>query len=220
MCSVSAIHAVTDDIRMKVAFDEVGRATLAGYLIRFQTHFGSPLECRSNLNTFGIPSEILPVNKVGQVHCHDHTSFLRDLRQAESQSQYAVSALPTNRHPLEQVLEREDEPSFVQKEVITPGPQDIILGRGKRGSKYRGNNILQDIIKEKYEEYEEGSPACRRVMARSIYISLSQKGSRFLHFSEDDNALSALDEDAAIAKIIHDFRNYRLKINKHSRDKL
>jgi hypothetical protein len=217
-CCVSAIHAVTDDIRLKAAFDEVGRVALANYLIRFQTHFGSPLECQSNLNTFGIPSKILPLYTNGKVHCHDHTSFLSQLRQAESQ--HAVSALPINPPPLERVLITKDKPISVRELEITPGPNDIILGRGKRGSKYRGNSKLRDIVQEKYEDYDQGTSASRRVLARSIYFSLIQSGSRFLHFVEYANAWSDLDEDAAIAKILHCFRNHRLKINKHSQDNL
>jgi hypothetical protein len=213
-CCVSAIHAVTDDIRLKATFDEIGRVALANYLIRFQTHFGSPLECQSNLNTFGIPSKILPLDKYGQVHCHDHSSFLSQLQQAESQ--HAVFALAMNPPPLERV--KEVVPSSVRKVEITPGPNDIILGRGKRGSKYQGNSKLRDIVQEKYEEYEERNSASRRILACSIYFSLIQSGSRFLHFSENDEAWSDLDEDAAIAKILHRFRNHRLKLNKHARD--
>jgi hypothetical protein len=217
-CCVSAVHAVTDDIRLKATFDDIAMICHANYLIRFQTHVGSPLECQSNLNTFGIPSKILPLYTNGKVHCHDHTSFLIQLRQVESQ--HAVSSLPTNRHPLEHVLLREVVPSSACKIEMTPGPNDIILGRGKRGSKYQGNNRLRSIVQEKYQEYEESNFDSRRVLARSIYISMIQNGSRFLRSWESDKAWSDLDEDAAIVKILHCFRNHRLKINKNSPDNL
>jgi hypothetical protein len=211
LCFVSAIHGVTDDIRMKIFFDEVAMAAKANYLVRFQTHLGSALECQSNLNTFGIPAKILPLTSDGQVHCHDHVSFLSQLRQAESEHVLLV-AQPMNRHPMDNVLEREKEELAMPSEEITPGPKDIILGRGKRGSKYRGNNKLRDVIEEHFESYEEGSSLSRRAMARSIYLSLIQSGSRFLNFSEKDEGWSELDEDAAISKILHGFRNHRLKV--------
>jgi hypothetical protein len=109
-------------------------------------------------------------------------------------------------------LEREKEELAMPSEEITPGPKDIIPGRGKRGSKYRGNSKLRDVIEEHFESYEEGSSLSRRAMARSIYLSLIQSGSRFLNFSEKDEGWSELDEDAAISKILHGFRNHRLKV--------
>jgi hypothetical protein len=219
LCYVSAIHAATDDIRMKTFFDEVAMAAKANYLVRFQTHLGSALECQSNLNTFGIPAKILPLTSDGQVHCHDHVSFLSQLRQAESEQDLLV-AQPMNRHPMDDVLEREKEELTMPSEEISPGLKDIILGRGKRGSKYRGNNRLRDVIEEHFESYEEGSSLSRRAIARSIYMSFLQNGSRFLIFSEKVKGWSELDEDAAITKISHGFRNHRVKVNKQNQDKL
>jgi hypothetical protein len=51
-------------------------------------------------------------------------------------------------------------------------------------------------------------------------MSFMQNGSRFLNFSEKDKGWSELDEDAAITKILHGFRNHRVKVNKQNRDKL
>jgi hypothetical protein len=190
---------------MKTFFDEIAMAAKANYLVRCQSHFGSALECQNNLNTFGIPSKILPLTSDGKVHCRDHVSFLSQLRQAESEHVLLAAQL-TNRHPMDDVLEREKEELAMTSEDITPGPKDILSGRGKRGSKYPGNSKLRDVIEEHFESYQEGTSLSRRAMARSIYLSLIQSGTRFLNFSEKDRGWSEWDEDAAITKILHCFR--------------
>ena len=225
MCSVSAVHAVTDDIRMKAFFDEIAEVASANYLVRFQSHYGSVQECQSNLSTFGIPSKILPLSVDGEVHCHDHASFLSRLQKMESEQDAGAHEIH-HHQVLHNVVanERQRSPSTEEglilgtEEVLNPGPQDIIMGRGKRASRYVGNRKLRDIFEERYAVYEEGSSGSRKALARSVYLHLIQSGARFLNYSERDNVWSDLDENSAIAKILHGFRNHRIKVNKQSRE--
>lgn len=230
----SAVHACTDDMRMKCRFDEIALSIKADFLMRFQTHYGSALECQWNLNTFGIPSKILPLEKDGKVHLRDHTSFLSQLRKAEiqnreqqfSQRQYEPSSVsPTheNMESLSLATMLDNTTSSTSSETdrnsgsVEPGPSDVISGRGKRGAKYQGNNLLRDLIEQNFLVHEAGTSQSRRLIARSIYISMIQSGSRFLNYANDEEGWSELNEDAAIVKILHGFRNHRLKINKLSR---
>ena len=212
MCSVSAAHAVTDDIRMKAFFDEIAEVASANYLVRFQSHYGSVQECQSNLSTFGIPSKILPISVDGEVHCHDHASFLNRLQTMDSE--HNLGTFATDHH----VVANERERRSSKVDELTPGPKDIIMGRGKRGSRYLGNCKLRDVIEERYAVYEEGHSESRKVLARWIYSQLIQSGARFLTYSEHEKVWSELDEDSAIVKILHGFRNHRVKVNKQSRD--
>ena len=214
-CSVSAAHAATDDIRMKAFFDEIGKVVTANYLVRFQTHFGSALECQSNLSTFGIPPKILPLSVDGQVHCIDHASFLSQLEKMESEQD--VDSHDISYHPFHDVASDERQ-SFSRIENLTPGPKDIILGKGKRASRYLGNMKLRDVIEEHYAVYANGRSESRKVLARMIYLQIIHSGARFLTYSEQDQGWSELDEDTAIGKILHDFRNHRIKVIKQSRD--
>ena len=217
LCSVSAVHAVTDDIRMKAFFDEIAKLATANYLVRFQSHYGSVQECQSNLSTFGIPSKILPLSVDGEVHCQGHASFLSRLQKMESEHQ--AGAQDKHQYPsLHHVVTNERERRSNTEEGLTPGSKDIILGRGKRASRYLGNSKLRDIIEERYALYEGGPPESRKEIARSVYSHLVHGGTRFLVFSEDEKVWSELDEDSAIGKILHGFRNHRIKVNKQSRD--
>jgi len=230
MCSVSAVHAVTDDIRMKAFFDEIAKVATANYLVRFQSHYGSVQECQSNLSTFGISSKILPLSVDGEVHCHDHASFLSRLQNMESghhvgsyKEQYVVAnaQVPCSRKLEEQyVVANVLEGRSRKLEELTPGPKDIIMGRGKRGSRYLGNSKLRDVIEERYAEYEGGLLESRKVLARWIYSQLIHSGTRFLTYSEHEKVWSELDEDSALGKILHGFRNHRIKVNKQIRDNL
>ena len=216
-CSVSAVHAVTDDIRIKTFFNEIVKVVTANYLVRYQTHYGSALECSANLSAFGIPPKILPLSDDGQVHCIDHASFLSQLEKMESEQD--VDSHDISRYPslYDVVADENERRSELLKEVI-PGPKDIILGRGKRGSRYLGNTKLRDAIGERYAVYEEGPSESRKVLARMIYLQIIHSGARFLTYSEQDQGWSELDEDTAIGKILHGFRNHRIKVNKQSRD--
>jgi hypothetical protein len=217
MCSVSAVHAVTDDIRMKAFFDEIAKVATANYLVRFQSHYGSVQECQSNLSTFGIPSKILPLSADGEVHCHDHASFLSRLQNLELEHDAGVKDL--YQYPsLHYVVAKERERHRGTEEGLTPGPKDIILGRGKRASRYLGNGKLRDIIEERFAVYEGGPIESRKEMARSVYSHLKRSGARFLIYSEHEKVWSELDQDSAIGKILHGFRNHRIKVNKQSRD--
>ena len=212
MCFVSAVHAVTDDIRMKANFDEIAMVASANYLVRFQSHFGSVQECQSNLSTFGIPSKILPLSVDGEVHCHDHASFLSRLQNMDSEPNLGAY---TNQY----VVANESEPRSSKVNNLTPGPKDIIMGRGKRGSRYVGNSKLRNVIEERYEVYKEGLAASRKALARWIYSQLIHSGARFLTYSEEEKVWHELDEDLAIGKILHSFRNHGIKVNKQqSRD--
>ena len=215
-CSVSAVHAVTDDIRIKTFFNEIVKVVTANYLVRYQTHYGSALECQANLSAFGIPPKILPLSVDGQVHCIDHASFLSQLEKMESEQD--LDCHDISYHPFHDVASDEERRRFSIIENLTPGPKDIILGKGKRASRYLGNMKLRDIIEEHYEVYANGRSESRKVLARSVYSHLVHFGSRFLTYSERDQVWSELDEDTAIGKILHDFRNHRIKVIKQGRD--
>ena len=213
-CSVSAAHAVTDDIRMKSYFDEIAKVVTANYLVRFQTHFGLAMQCQSNLSTFGIPSKILPLSVDGHVHCRDHASFLSQLQKMESEQDVNSLHYPSL---FDLVAYQGEQRADVLTEV-TPGPKDIILGRGKRGSRYMGNCNLRDAIEDCYGVYEEGRSESRKALARWIYSHLGHSGARFLTYSDHDQLWSELDEETAIGKILHGFRNHRIKVKRESRD--
>jgi len=185
----------------------------ANYLVRFQSHYGSAQGCQSNLSTFGIPAKILPLTVDGEVHCHDHALFLSRLQKMNSEEHNYVGAY-TNQY----VVANEREQPSRNVNNLAPGPQDIIMGRGKRGSRYVGNGKLRDVIEERYSVYKEGLPASRKALAHWIYSQLIHYGARFLTYSEQEKVWYELDEELAIGKILHGFRNHGAKVNKQSRD--
>lgn len=191
---VNAIHACTNDLRIKLVLDTIGRESDAKYVVRFQSHFGSPLECSYNLMRFGIARQILPLNPDGTVHCRDHHNFIARMQQS-SEALIAQG----------QVIQQENP-------ILIPQPRfmDVVLGRGQRGNKYKGNLLLKELLESNYDAYDKGSAQFRTFLASLIYKRIVVGGSRFLAPSGDSDWVE-VDETAALDRIGHGFRNIRLK---------
>jgi len=56
----------------------------ASNFVRVRCHAGSDMEVQYTLNTFGIPTDLLPVSMTGQVNLSRHNEFLRDRKKSEA----------------------------------------------------------------------------------------------------------------------------------------
>jgi hypothetical protein len=200
---VNAIHACTNQVQMKKVFDAIGLEADAKYLVRFQSHLGSPLECSYNLMRFGIPREILPLNPDGTVHCRNHHTIIAQMQQFEARTTNAAL----------HVRPKEEKEKETPKVLLFSQPRitDVVLGRGQRGNKYRGNVLLKEMLESNYDAYDKGSAKFRTFLASLIYKRLVESGSRFLAPAGDSEHWIEVDETAALDRIGHGFRNIRLK---------
>eukprot|EP00429_Kryptoperidinium_foliaceum_P030114 CAMPEP_0176142028 /NCGR_PEP_ID=MMETSP0120_2-20121206/72243_1 /TAXON_ID=160619 /ORGANISM="Kryptoperidinium foliaceum, Strain CCMP 1326" /LENGTH=66 /DNA_ID=CAMNT_0017478219 /DNA_START=45 /DNA_END=241 /DNA_ORIENTATION=- len=47
-------------------------------------------------------------------------------------------------------------PSPGPNTISTPGPKDVLLGKGRRGEKNPGNLVLRRLLEENYDSYDKG----------------------------------------------------------------
>jgi hypothetical protein len=92
--------------------------------------------------------------------------------------------------------------------IEAPGPNDILLGRGRPYQEYEGNQILATFIDQYREEYQESDRFGKTCISKMVLQMVKkQKGARFLQRALGDSHLWIEVSDAvAREKISHSFR--------------
>ena len=193
---VAAVHCCFHDEEMRQTLSTLSHFVESRYFIRFQSHFGNHQECQFNLMTFGIPPSSIPVLDDGSLNLESHRAWLTKLKIDEGSSPIPV-AKPV--------------------EVEPPGPWDVIMGRGLRGRKSPGNQLLKLLLEERRDEYDSSSRVQKAAIVKEIYTIMHRKGCRFLAPTSVDKAdfnWIEVTEEAARDRIGHGFRNLRLVAKK------
>jgi hypothetical protein len=193
---VAAVHCCFHDETMRETLTTLAQFVESRYFIRFQSHFGNHQECQFNLMTFGIPPATIPVHDDGSLDLQHHHAWLAKLKVDENLS---------------------SSPSPQPVEVNPPGPWDVIMGRGLRGRKSPGNQLLKLLLEERREEYDNASRVDKAVIVKEIYTIMHRRGCRFLAPTSVDKAdfeWMEVTEEAARDRIGHGFRNLRLASKK------
>jgi len=100
---------------------------------------------------------------------------------------------------------------------VLPTGSDILLGKGKRSDKFRGNQLFRKAIAENYDAYNASSDRRGKLATlQLIYFHLLQSGCRFLApvqrvRNEDPNEWMVIPEEDALEKISMGIRNFRRK---------
>jgi hypothetical protein len=180
---IAAMHLCTDNLVAKTAFSMAQYYIEAEFVLRFTSQFGSPSECQYSLMTFGIPLSTLPVRQDGKLDLKLHHDWLGRLEADERLGNVSSSVSSSSHHLGPRISSFEDS-----SQVITqPGSCDIILGRGLRGRKYGGNQLLKRLLEEHRFEYDSASRSNKPNIVKDLYLLLRQKGCRFLSPSADSN---------------------------------
>jgi hypothetical protein len=223
-----SIHACYNDSFLTEAVNEVMAKSASKYVFRIQSHCGNHIKCRYSMMSYGIPLGILPVNSDGSVQMTDHEELLARIRvvdAAESSSSCPIAEYQES-SSISSIGEKIDHAvSSVPGTTTTtlpPGPMDVVLGRGQRGTKLPGNMLLKRLLEERYETYNNGSRTIKRAACQDIYDLMHQAGCRFLDPAEPNEPKSPygrskppeawveLQEPAlALKRIAHKFRNLR-----------
>jgi hypothetical protein len=214
-----SVHACYDDSSLTEIFDEAMAKAETKYLFRLQTHHGSHIECRYSLMTYGLPLGILPVNSDGSVRLEDHEQLLARLEAADS---LRLSISPTTGAEQAAYPVSSNEANSPVPTALPPGPMDVVLGRGQRGTKMPGNMLLKRRLEENYNEYNTGNHITKRRVCEIIYDLMHKAGCRFLEPAESDDppklpngrlkapeAWVELEQVSAVQRIAHKFRNLR-----------
>ena len=147
--------------------------------MRLQTHYGSDLECRYNLMTYGVQPHILPLGLDGTPHDTFHRSYLQKVIQMEKESDQrsvATSVLPVSSADVTPALQLEEGISNTTR----PGPKDIVMGRGRRGIKSAGNIALKILVEENYRQYCDGSKFDKTIITHILYEKMKEKDYHFI----------------------------------------
>lgn len=81
---VASIHWCVDNHVLKQTAYLSALMLGASNFARVRCHAGSDMEVQYDLNTFGIPSELLPVSMTGLIDLSRHNEFLRDRKKSEA----------------------------------------------------------------------------------------------------------------------------------------
>jgi hypothetical protein len=154
---------------------------------RSKVHCGSGLECVYALMTYGIPTDVLPVNMVdgAGLKRKNHAQWLKMRKQQEA-------------HP------------GVQPHIVIPTNRDILFGRGKKYREHLGNLKMVSTLESYIELYESVGVREKSVVIANVTKELMDKGARFLKLEGD--VWQPVDEKVAREKVSHCFRT-RIRIN-------
>ena len=171
--------------------------------VRFQSHYGSLSACLQSLRRFGIPQEILPLDAQGNL---DVSDFRESLLRYGAQLDDGRNDRKGMEFPVRTVA------------IRFPIDNDILLGKGKRSDKFRGNHLFRKAIAENYDAYNASSDRRGKVATlQLIYFRLLQSGCRFLaplpreDGRESRDEWMVIPEEDALAKISMGIRNFRRK---------
>ena len=197
---------------MTFYFSFMGRTIASRYLLKFQSHMGTHLECRYNLMTFGIPPEILPVDDDGTVTTKDYEQLLARVARKEESDDSSGSANTTRSQPTASSASKDTEDT-----ELVPGDMDVVMGRGSTHKRGQGYANLKALLERHYEEYYSVTRFEKTVISRMIYERMVESGSRFMAKATTKKTADPvkgpvwyqLDEEDARDRIAHAFRNLR-----------
>ena len=186
--------------------------------------------------TYGIPSHILPLNMDnGEIDLRSYHQWLVDLKRREQSSEGTLKkkkdASEEEEHRLpvetkvastqtENTASTTDETDTTTKsaptshettkEIIVPGPMDMISGRGRRKS---ANSVgylrMQTLLDKHSAAYENaGGQLAKVVIADVVLKELQSMGCRFIKSSPEQGYVEE-SEESAREKISMAFRNRR-----------
>jgi PBP1b-binding outer membrane lipoprotein LpoB len=134
--------------------------------------------------TFGIPSSALPVSVDGKIKTDFHLERIKKRIRQEKES----------------TLDSKDL-------VVTPGPFDILLGRGKLSQENLGNLRYRNLIACYQDTYETARKIEKTKIADEVVQSIKKCSGRFLkeHYAD----FVEISDVKAREKVAHSFRSLR-----------
>lgn len=64
--------------------------------------------------------------------------------------------------------------------ILVPGPEDVIMGRGRHNKNNPGNRKLNQMLLEYHQQYEEADKFQKTLIAEQVLKTMMETGSRFL----------------------------------------
>jgi hypothetical protein len=150
--------------------------------------------------TFGIPKHVLPLDmETGELTVEAHHKWL-DTIKIKGNEEVAAD----EKHCASQQV----TPSFVVDDIIrSPGPMDIVTGRGSHGKASMGYLRFRRLLEVYRDNYDSVGRHSKMVVAHRVLTELRNSGCRFV--KSTPRGFEECNEEEARGKISHAFRNMR-----------
>ncbi|KAL3910050.1 MAG: hypothetical protein SGARI_002308 [Bacillariaceae sp.] len=158
-------------------------------VVLYAVHTGSGFECVYAMMTYGIPTDVMPINMVDGMDMKrkNFVQFLRMRKQQEATMSYRNG----------------------RTHVVVPTNQDILFGRGKKYREHYGNMKMNITLESYIELYESVGIKEKSNVIADVTRKLMNDGARFLKLEGD--VWMPVEEKLARAKVSHCFRT-RIRI--------
>jgi len=134
------------------------------------------------LKTFGIPVYALPFDENGNASTENHKAFWATRRQLERK----CSGLG---------------------KVLSPGPFDVLLGRGRLCQEHVGNVRYRKLVVKHKQQYDSASTVDKTAISFMIINLVKDASGRFL--KDNGDGWVEVDDKRARDKVSHSFRTLR-----------
>jgi len=156
---VASIHWCVDNHKLKQTAYLSALMLGASNFVRVRCHAGSDMEVQYDLNTFGIPTDLLPVSMTGQVNLSRHNEFLRDRKKSEAYTLLNKALALVEAPMLDDCIALDgcdDELSAsVSNENRIVNNSMVTTQTGHNSHNNTGNNFRQNQVQFKPEQYHK-----------------------------------------------------------------
>jgi hypothetical protein len=170
--------------------------------LRLRAHpTANPVECHYQLMTFGIPTEVLPMNVHGEFPLKNHREWLEQRR-----------SLEVRLAQMEDVMEDD----MIPRSII-PGPNDVVYGRDSFAQQHLGNSHFIFLIESWREDHDTAEATnqwnhsshekFKAEVVDEVIEAIKERGGRFLR--KGDSGWEEVDEKSARSKVANAFRSRR-----------
>lgn len=164
--------------------------------LRMREHFGTRQECLFSLQTFGIPTYCLPINRDGKIRTERLVEAMEKRRKLERSQQKESQKNPR---------------------IGIPRRNDVLFGRGKAYYRHIGNLRFRGMVEENSVAYEATNIAGKQQIRDGVIDAIRKAEGRFLR--DDGAGWVEVPDSVAGKKVAHAFRTLRaLKVNANTND--
>jgi hypothetical protein len=132
--------------------------------VRYQPCYGSPMECMYELQRYGIPRRLIPLDEDGNLVLDNFHQYIDSLQK------------------------KEPVPSSDQdnKMIMYPSPRDVLVGRGVPYQDWMGNVELTKAVDSYLTEYQSATRRGRKSeICQEIVDNIRKQGGRFIRRTND-----------------------------------
>eukprot|EP00339_Tiarina_fusa_P026309 CAMPEP_0117083640 /NCGR_PEP_ID=MMETSP0472-20121206/58883_1 /TAXON_ID=693140 ORGANISM="Tiarina fusus, Strain LIS" /NCGR_SAMPLE_ID=MMETSP0472 /ASSEMBLY_ACC=CAM_ASM_000603 /LENGTH=579 /DNA_ID=CAMNT_0004812337 /DNA_START=121 /DNA_END=1861 /DNA_ORIENTATION=+ len=181
---IVGMHYCYDDFRMR-AMMTVAMLVMGGTnRVRFRGHYGDLEENLYKLQTFGLPTEALPVTADGEPKNKSHRQWLKTRSKQESDPQFRSDLF-----------------------IVVPNRLDVLFGRGKPIQEHFGNIRYHSLLDYYQNAYERSKKFEKMQISQRVVDTVHAFVGRFL--KQEGSGWVEVDDLVARDKVSHAFRTRR-----------